>query len=338
MIEVVSQRMTYPHRITLFQADGELVPIDAFSRVVQSSVETNWKHIVMEQRQIPNSEWPNFMFKQHLIAVNLGRAINCEFKKSGRFQKILKLTGTVSFFPSCQPFFLRVKMETSGVADLILLAVDPSFVTRTAENLGLQGDRLELVEQRQLYDPTVLHLALALREGVRSDAAADPLYGDALSTALSLHLLREYTSAKPKLKQPGRKLTQQTLLRALEYIQDHLGQELTVSRLAEAVSISPYHFTRLFREATGKSPHQFIIEARISKARHLLERGNISISEAAYEVGFADQSHLTRHFKRVFGLPPKTLLCSRKSILPSNGRVLPKEGQTLLRCKSRLSD
>jgi AraC family transcriptional regulator len=71
--------------------------------------------------------------------------------------------------------------------------------------------------------------------------------------------------------------------------------------------MSPYYFSRLFKEATGKSPHQFIIEARVFKARHLLERGNLSISEAC-EVGFVDQSHLTRHFKRAVGLPPKALL------------------------------
>jgi AraC family transcriptional regulator len=301
--------MTYSHHIPIFQENGELFPIDASSCVIQSSAETSWKHILMEQHQIPSSEWANIMYKQHLIVVNVGRTTNYEFKKNGRFQKVLKPTGTVSLFPSYQPVSLRVKMDTSRVADLIFLALDPGFVTRTAENLGLQSDRLELVAQRRPYDPTLLHLALALREGVRNQAATDPMYGEALSTALTLHLLREYTTAKPKLEQSGRKLTRQMLLRSVEYIQDHLGEELTVSSIAEAVSTSPYYFTRLFKEATGKSPHQFIIEARVSKARHLLEKGGISISEAAYEAGFFDQSHLTRHFKRTFSLPPKAFFC-----------------------------
>jgi AraC-like DNA-binding protein len=149
----------------------------------------------------------------------------------------------------------------------------------------------------------------ALREGVRTHAAADPMYGEALSTAVTLHLLKEYTTAKPRFEQSGPKLTRQMLFRAIEYIQDHLEKELTVLSIAEAVSMSPYYFTRLFKQATGKSPHQFLIEARVSKARHLLEGGNISIGEAGYDVGFVDQSHLTRHFKRVFGLPPKAFLC-----------------------------
>ena len=76
--------------------------------------------------------------------------------------------------------------------------------------------------------------------------------------------------------------------------------------------MSPYHFTRLFKESTGQSPHQYVVEARVRKAKELLTTGKFTISEVAHHVGFADQSHLTRHFKRVFGLPPQRLLGRRK--------------------------
>jgi AraC-like DNA-binding protein len=89
-----------------------------------------------------------------------------------------------------------------------------------------------------------------------------------------------------------------------------LGKELTVSRLAEEVSLSPFYFARQFKEATGKSPHQFVVEARVAKAKQLLETRNITIGEAAYEVGFVDQSHRTRHFKHVFGMPPIRIVVS----------------------------
>ena len=322
IVKVTSQGTPYPHRIPLLQADGELVRADEFSRVVQSSHETSWKDIVMEQHQMPSSEWPNLMYKQHLIAVNIGPTMNSEYKKGGRFQPIAKQTGGISFFPSCQPFFMRANMGVNEVAHLIFLALDPGLVIRTATKLVLSSDRLELIDQRRPHDPILLHLALALREGVRTGAAADPMYGDAVATALTLHLLREYSKAKPELKRSSRKLPRKTLSRAVEYIQDQLGKELAVSGIAESVSMSPYYFTRLFKEATGKSPHQFVVEARVFKAKQLLETGNITISEAAYEVGFVDQSHLTRHFKRVFGLPPKALLRRRQSTPGFNGGLM----------------
>jgi len=109
-----------------------------------------------------------------------------------------------------------------------------------------------------------------------------------------------------KLTQLG--LTLKPVVRAVEYIQDQLGTELTVSGIAQAVGLSPYHFTKLFKESTGQSPHQYVVEARVRKAKELLTTGRFTISEVAHHVGFADQSHLTRHFKRVFGLPPNKLL------------------------------
>jgi AraC-like DNA-binding protein len=91
-------------------------------------------------------------------------------------------------------------------------------------------------------------------------------------------------------------------------IQDQLGTDLTVSGIAQAVYMTPYHFTRLFKESTGQSPYQYVVEARVRKAKELLTTGKFTIIDVAHRVGFADQSHLTRHFKRVFGLPPKQLL------------------------------
>jgi len=154
---------------------------------------------------------------------------------------------------------------------------------------------------------------MALRAGVQTGAALDRIYGEGLSTAFAAHLLREYGAAvlRPKRQYGG--LPRAKLVRAVEYIQDQLDTDLTVSGIAQAVGMSPYYFTRLFKESTGQSPHQYVVEARVRKAKELLTTGKFTISEAAHHVGFVDQSHLTRHFKRVFGLPPKRLLESQKA-------------------------
>jgi AraC family transcriptional regulator len=149
---------------------------------------------------------------------------------------------------------------------------------------------------------------MALRTGVQTGAALDRMYGEGLSTALAVHLLREYGAAVLVPKRQYGRLPRAKLARAVEYIQDQLDADLTVSGIAQAVGMSRYHFTRLFKESTGQSPYQYVVEARVRKAKQLLTTGRFTISEAAYHVGFVDQSHLTRHFKRIFGLPPKTLL------------------------------
>jgi AraC family transcriptional regulator len=151
---------------------------------------------------------------------------------------------------------------------------------------------------------------MALRAGVQSGDALDQMYGEALSTALAVHLLREYGAAVLGPKRGG--LPREKLVGAVEYTQDQLNADLTVSGIAQAVGMSSDHFSRLFKESTGQSPYRYVVEARVRKAKELLTTGKFTISEAAHHFGFVDQSHLTRHFKRVFGLPPKSLLSRRK--------------------------
>jgi AraC family transcriptional regulator len=216
----------------------------------------------------------------------------------------------MSFFPSHQPFSGRLKAERGGLANLLVLALNPVFVSGVAEELEVDADRIELAEQRGIIDPALRHIAMALRAGVQSGDALDQMYGEALSTALAVHLLREYGAAVLGPKRGG--LPREKLVGAVEYTQDQLNADLTVSGIAQAVGMSSDHFSRLFKESTGQSPYRYVVEARVRKAKELLTTGKFTISEAAHHFGFVDQSHLTRHFKRVFGLPPKSLLSRRK--------------------------
>jgi AraC family transcriptional regulator len=305
--------MKYPHSFPLWRTNGELLPGGAPSRLVLSSVGTKWNDVVVEQHHFPSSELADVMFKQHVIAINVGHSITWEFKKEGRLQRVFKAIGAISFFPTRQPFCAWLKGERSVFANVLFLVLDPVFVRRVAEGLELDADRIELIEQQRSTDPTLHHIAMALRAGVQSGAALDRMYGEGLSTALAAHLLREYGAAvlKPRRQYGG--LPRAKLMRAVEYIQDQLAADLTVSGIAQAVGMSPFYFSRLFKESTGQSPHQYVVEARVRRAKELLTTGKFTISEAAHHVGFVDQSHLTRHFKRVFGLPPKRLLESQKA-------------------------
>lgn len=72
--------------------------------------------------------------------------------------------------------------------------------------------------------------------------------------------------------------------------------------------MSPYHFARTFKHVTGVAPHQYVLKVRLERAKSLLLRGNLSIAEVAHKVGFFDQSHFTRYFKRLVGVTPQILL------------------------------
>jgi AraC family transcriptional regulator len=304
--------MKYPHSIPLWRTNGEILSGDAPSRVVLSSVGTKWTDVVVEQLEFSSVELADLMYKQHVIAINIGHSFTGEFKKEGRFQSCLRPRGGICLYPSQRPFSGRLKVKRGVFGNALFLALDPVFVSRIAEGLELNSDRIELIEQRRSTDPTLQHIAMALRAAVQTGDALDHMYGEGLSTALAAHLLREYGAAVLRPKRQYGRLPRKKLARAVEYIQDQLDADLTVSGIAQAVGMSPDHFTRLFKKSTGQTPYEYVVETRVRKAKKLLTTGKFTISEAAHHVGFVDQSHLTRHFKRVFGLPPKRLLSGRR--------------------------
>ncbi|MGA1932747.1 AraC family transcriptional regulator [Arcobacter sp. YIC-464] len=99
-----------------------------------------------------------------------------------------------------------------------------------------------------------------------------------------------------------------------ELINDSLDTNFTLESLASNVNLSKYHFLRLFKKEFGLTPHAFIINQRLNKANRLIQKG-VSISQASIEVGFNDQSHYSRNFKKYFGYTPLTLKKNSNFIL-----------------------
>ena len=290
-------------------SNGEVLPASPFSRVVLSSVFTNWSNIVVEEHHFPSRELESgdLMHTQDVIAVNVGRSVTCEFSEDGRFQRVSNHQGGICLFPSHRPFSWRTIKDRDGVIDVLYLALDPVFVSQTAEALEVYPDHVELVKQRRDSDPALWYIANALRAGIQAEGGGDRMYGEALSTALAVHLVREYSGRPPALLRAHGGLPRDKLIRAIEYIKDQLHTDLTVAEIAGAVNMSPHHFTLLFKQSTGRSPYRYVLEARTNRARELLASGRFSISDIAYRVGFADQSHLTRQVKQLFGTTPKML-------------------------------
>ena len=90
----------------------------------------------------------------------------------------------------------------------------------------------------------------------------------------------------------------------LEYIQANLAGDLHLQELAEIADLSTFHFAKLFKRSTGSSPHQFVLQRRLERAKELLRNPHISLSEVSLRAGFADQSHLSNVFRRYVGLTP----------------------------------
>jgi AraC family transcriptional regulator len=92
---------------------------------------------------------------------------------------------------------------------------------------------------------------------------------------------------------------------ATNYIQTHLDRDLSLVEIAGVVNISPTYFASVFKRVMGISPHQYVIQQRVERAKLMLSKTDLAIADIALEVGFSSQSHLTQQFKRLTGMTPK---------------------------------
>ncbi len=109
----------------------------------------------------------------------------------------------------------------------------------------------------------------------------------------------------PTITFKNRSLTHTQLQQVSEYINTHLDRDLSLVQIARVINISPTYFASLFKQATGISPHQYVIQQRVERAKLMLSRTNLTIADIALKVGFSSQSHLTQQFKRITGMTPK---------------------------------
>lgn len=204
------------------------------------------------------------------------------------------------------PYEVRWKILSSGLARTFHLHLSKDLLARTAAEVAdFDPAHLSLAGRIGFHDPLLSQVALTLWRELEQPSPAGKLYAQSAAQLLAVHLLRHYSSGAKTIKEPSQKLTRQQMRRVIDFVQDHLSQDLSLDALAEQTGFSAYHFARLFRQTTGESPHQFVLRQRIERAQLLLKERELPLVHVAFESGFASQSHLTQVFKRYLGLTPK---------------------------------
>ena len=198
----------------------------------------------------------------------------------------------------------------SEAISFIRLDLSPKLIKQVAEQTDINfRSSYELINTAHTHDAKILQISQWLLAEQNHGVAGGKLYVDSLLNLLAVHLLRTYTTQFQETRSPSN-LTQQQVARAIDYMHSHLNQDISLEVLAQTVNVSSSHLRRLFKQATGMAPHQYLISLRVNRAKELLLTRSFSVNQVAAEVGFADQSHLHRHFKRMFGVSPKKILTS----------------------------
>jgi AraC family transcriptional regulator len=270
---------------------------------------TDWSQLHLEVFQQPKFEIAEHQHTMHVIAHS---PVSARFPASSTGERWLD--GKVCYETRHQG---EIAIVPAGVAhrcnwntsvEFTVLAIEPVMLQQVGQDV-VEVDHIELIPRfMNQTDPLIQGIFSTLRDELESGKMGGSLLVDSLKTTLAIHLLRNYCTTQPKRSSYGSGLSQATLQQVEEYVKQHLSQDLKLIELSAIAQLSPYHFLRLFKQRMGITPHQYILQQRIEKAKQLLQHSKRSIADIAVRTGFSDQSHLTKCFKRKFGVTPKQML------------------------------
>jgi AraC family transcriptional regulator len=216
------------------------------------------------------------------------------------------VAGSINVIPAGS----SVQWRREGSMDALFIHLEPSLVARVAaESFDFDSSRTVLPPLHGLNVPELRSAMLAVDAELRAGGAGGSLLAESFANVLAVHLIRYVTGVRRELASADGILPRHKLRRVVEYIMENLEGSPTLEQMAAVVHLSPYHFSRQFKAATGLAPHQYVIARRVERAQHLLRiDGKLGLSEVAFRSGFANQSHFCFHFKRIVGVTPRQFL------------------------------
>lgn len=177
---------------------------------------------------------------------------------------------------------------------------DAAILQRIATTVADRPSPLPIIQAGVLADPAIaqqLHHAHRQLEEPHTPL----LTQESVLLEVLAQLLWRYADNPPAIPQVGQEAYAVTQIK--QYIDECFSEDIPLSTLAALTHLSPYHLIRVFRAAVGVPPHAYLRQVRVQQAKTLLAAGH-PIAEVALAVGFADQSHLHRWFKRLWGVTP----------------------------------
>lgn len=265
-----------------------------------TSYEVGWDTIHFLYHRQPAHETPSCQFKQHLISIYL-KPLKTRRWINGRWHQENYTSGDISLFPAHQT---APKSQCETEDECIHLCLEtPSFERVVYE--AVDSDRIEILPNFRFQDTLIRQIGLELHTELNNGGIESRLYAQSMATALSVHILRRYSTCQPIIKEYADGLPKRKLERVLTYIQTHLDQDITLVELANLAGMSSHYFACLFKQSIGFSPHQYLIDCRIKRAKQLLAQQELPIVEICQQVGYQSQSYFTKIFRKHTGITPK---------------------------------
>ena len=287
-------------------------PVDALedTSLVVSSQRIGWPGVVVEAGSNDTWEVDDLTVAHHYLAMNVGaEPLRFEVKGERGFRPAVIDPGAVWVCPAGEAFTHRVAQANS----FALLTIEPARFAALVGQEGAEGEGPRLRRDYNLRSPQLEHVLRALVVEADRGGPSGLAFVDALTAAAS-HQLVQLAAERGPVARPARGgLAPAARRRVLALVEARLATGVRVDELAREAGLSPAHFARAFRESVGQAPHQYLLARRLEHARRLLDAPRATLSDVALRAGFADQAHLTRLFRRAYGVTPGAVARARSA-------------------------
>jgi AraC family transcriptional regulator len=273
-------------------------------KVSASSLPLGWRPLNIERYDLqPPGECSTGGGPMHLILVNLA-AGRVHRESNGEAADNEIRPGDVAIYPGNLP----VRWAWDTRLSFITLGLEAGYLNRIArEVFDTDPAQVELSIVEGQRDPAITGVAGNLMRELMIGDAGSRLYAESTASLLAVHLLRRYARPSKPIEADKIMMAPRAVTQAVSFIHENYSRTVKLEDIAAAANLSLYHLTRVFKKAIGTTPHRYLVQVRVNSARLLLAAGARSLAEVAVAVGFADQSHFTREFKRMLGVTPGQL-------------------------------
>jgi AraC family transcriptional regulator len=271
----------------------------------------------------PPSTWHEQTNDRTQIGIGLEARAYLEWRTGSGSASRREVSGSgVAVIPAGEPH----RMLWQRRAILVSIWLSRHFLSTIAGRV-LRKTSFDLEPVYLMRDPLIEELGRALyREWEAHDLTAH--FADSLVTVLATHLLRSYTRSV-ELPGLGVGLGPARTRRVRGYIEQSVGQDLSIRKLAKVAGLSPQYFAEMFRRTTGFAPHQYVSHRRVERARQLLADTDLPLAEVAQRCGFSSQSQFTTVFRQLTDLTPGRFraeyVSPGKAVPAEKGKALPAE-------------
>jgi AraC family transcriptional regulator len=276
-------------------ADSQASSYKIFDKTVE------WDGVRVGHYRVRPGELPRRTQKKHHVFVPLAGSVTIEGETENGTTMISRPgAGQISVTPAGVSYSANWQKEL----EYVMVWLSQEFIERATVDFKA-NKAAKIIPACGPQDPLIRSIGQALASELDSGQPNGKLYAESLVNTLAVHVLRHYSTDSLVADLQFGGLPAHRLRRVTEFIDGNLENDLSLAEIAQAAELSPYHFARSFKQTTGLTPIQFLMQRRIEYAKSMLTESELPIVEIGLSAGFKNQSHFTTLFRKLTTMTPK---------------------------------